>query len=228
MGPRDRAIDSISAALGRAGDRALVLTVLGLMSVLAGCSSFSSPSSTGTSPATYQPAAAAAPASDPTASMTPYPSRSLTEMFTDELTTSGRDRVSRSEFIGGCDRRAAAAGHAASAEHLHRQRSSLSNQSERLRRFRRFGCRPAATRSRGCARRYRRVGSWLCQPTTDRHFLQISSRRNHSITWPAKRRRVTASFAFQLFEFDGIHGASTAPSWCRFRPRARGTGSPAR
>jgi len=62
MGPRDRAIDSISAALGRAGDRALVLTVLGLMSVLAGCSSFSSPSSTGTSPATYQPAAAAAPA----------------------------------------------------------------------------------------------------------------------------------------------------------------------
>ena len=84
MGPRDRAIDSISAALGRAGDRALLLAVLGLMPVLAGCSSFSSPSSTGTSPATYQPAAAAAPASDPTASMTPYPSRSLTEMFTDD------------------------------------------------------------------------------------------------------------------------------------------------
>jgi hypothetical protein len=84
-GPRDRAIDSISAARGRAGDRALVLMVVGLMPVLAGCSSFSSSSSaTGTSPATYQPAAAAAPASDPTASMTPYPSRSLTDLFTDD------------------------------------------------------------------------------------------------------------------------------------------------
>jgi hypothetical protein len=84
MGPSDRAIDSILAARGRAGDRALVLMVLGLMPVLAGCSSFSSTSSTGTSPATYQPAAAAAPASDPTASMTPYPSRSLTDLFTED------------------------------------------------------------------------------------------------------------------------------------------------
>jgi hypothetical protein len=83
MGPRDRAIDSISAR-GRGVDRALALIVVGLMPVLAGCSSFSSPSSTGTAPATYQPAAAAAPASDPTASMTPYPSRSLTDLFTDD------------------------------------------------------------------------------------------------------------------------------------------------
>ncbi|HXL66317.1 MAG TPA: hypothetical protein VN938_14810 [Xanthobacteraceae bacterium] len=83
--PRDRAVDSISAARGRAGDRALVLMVLGLMPVLAGCSSFSSPSSaTGTSPATYQPAAAAAPASDTTASMTPYPSRALVDVFTED------------------------------------------------------------------------------------------------------------------------------------------------
>jgi len=83
--PRDRAVDSISAARGRAGDRALVLMVLGLMPVLAGCSSFSSSSSaTGTSPATYQPAAAAAPASDTTASMTPYPSRALVDVFTED------------------------------------------------------------------------------------------------------------------------------------------------
>jgi hypothetical protein len=81
-GPRDRAIDSISAARGRAGDRASVLMIFGLMPVLAGCSSFSSTSSTGTSPATYQPAAAAVPASDTTASMTPYPSRALVDVFT--------------------------------------------------------------------------------------------------------------------------------------------------
>src|ERR1700691_5886588 len=85
MGPSDRAIDSILAARGRAGDRALVLMVLGLMPVLAGCSSFSSSSSaTGTSPATYQPAAAAAPASDTTASLTPYPRRALVDVFTED------------------------------------------------------------------------------------------------------------------------------------------------
>src|ERR1700733_811111 len=94
-GPRDRATALIFAARGRGVARALVLMVLGLMPVLAGCSSFSSSSSaTGTSPATYQPAVAAAPASDPTASMTPYPSRSLVEVFTEDSSPSGSPRSS--------------------------------------------------------------------------------------------------------------------------------------
>jgi hypothetical protein len=88
-GPRDRTIDSILAARGRGLDCALVLVVLGLTPVLAGCSSFSSSSSaTGTSAATYQPAAAAAPAGDPTASMAPYPSRSLVEVFSGDSPSS--------------------------------------------------------------------------------------------------------------------------------------------
>jgi hypothetical protein len=88
-GPRDRTIQSILTARGRV-DRVLGLMVLGLMPVLTGCSSFSSSSSaTGTSPATYQPAVAAAPASDTTASMTPYPSRSLVDVFSGDESPSG-------------------------------------------------------------------------------------------------------------------------------------------
>jgi hypothetical protein len=88
QGPRQWATDSISAAKGRSRNYALVFSVLCLMPALAGCSSFSS-SSASTAPATYQPAsapanAAAAPASDATASMTPYPSRSLVDVFTED------------------------------------------------------------------------------------------------------------------------------------------------
>ena len=88
--PRERTIDPIWAGKGRGINSALVLAVFGLMPVLAACSSFSSSSSSATTsaPATYQPAsapanAAAAPASDATASIAPYPSRSLVDVFSD-------------------------------------------------------------------------------------------------------------------------------------------------
>jgi hypothetical protein len=63
--------------------RALVLIVLMLTPALAGCSSFSSSSSAAqTSPATNQTAAAPAPpASDPAASLSPYPNQSLVDWF---------------------------------------------------------------------------------------------------------------------------------------------------
>ncbi len=87
--PRERATDPIRAAKRRGLCSAPVLVVFGLMPALAACSSFSSSSSTAsTSPATYQPASApattgATPANDATAAMTPYPSKSLVDVFSD-------------------------------------------------------------------------------------------------------------------------------------------------
>jgi hypothetical protein len=65
------------------------LAVLGLMPLLSACSSFSSSPPQASAPATYQPASApmttgATPASDATASMTPYPSKSLVDVFTED------------------------------------------------------------------------------------------------------------------------------------------------
>jgi hypothetical protein len=86
QGPIQRSAISLRAANGRYLNNALVFSVLVLTPALAGCSSFSS-STAGSAPAVYQPAsapanAAAAPPGDPTASMTPYPSRSLVDLFT--------------------------------------------------------------------------------------------------------------------------------------------------
>jgi hypothetical protein len=86
--PRERTTALISAAKGRGLNSALGLAVLGLMPALAACSSFSSSSTpTASAPATYQPASATATtgatsASDATASVGPYPSQSLMEVFT--------------------------------------------------------------------------------------------------------------------------------------------------
>jgi len=88
--PRERAADPIWPAKGRGLNAYLVLAVLGVMPGLAGCSSFSSSSSpTASAPATYQPASApmttgATPASDATAAMTPYPSKSLVDVFSED------------------------------------------------------------------------------------------------------------------------------------------------
>ena len=87
LGQRYRGIDSILAGRRRGADRVFAVALLALTPVLAGCAS-SSPSA-GTAPVTYQPASApanpsAAPAADVTATMTPYPSRSLVDLFADD------------------------------------------------------------------------------------------------------------------------------------------------
>jgi hypothetical protein len=86
QGPRDRVIAGIFAAQRHGVERVSILLALALMPTLAGCSSFSSssPAAANNSPATYQPASAQAnPAGDPTLSYSPYPSKSLVEVFTE-------------------------------------------------------------------------------------------------------------------------------------------------
>lgn len=92
QGQRDRGSARILAGRRRGAERAAILLFLGLMPGLAACSSFSSSSSTAVTnpPATYQPTSAqangsippAAPASDPALSFSPYPSKSLVDLFT--------------------------------------------------------------------------------------------------------------------------------------------------
>jgi hypothetical protein len=86
---RQRATVSISAAQGRGLNSVLGLAVLGLIPALAACSSFSSSSTPTASAPTYQPASAVATtgatsASDATNLTTPYPRKSLMEVFTED------------------------------------------------------------------------------------------------------------------------------------------------
>lgn len=93
QGPGDGTIAEILAARRRGRERVPTLLCLALIPALAGCSSFSSssPAAANSSPATYQTAGTAAdgsiphaaPASDPPSLYSPYPSRSLVEVFSD-------------------------------------------------------------------------------------------------------------------------------------------------